>query len=209
MTQKESRDELTLVALILRGTFPGTDQIAHRLVRLVGDPDRGQFSSTQKACKTQGIKSISLDPLSGSDRDQGRSDHAAFAAGRAYLPVEAVARRPGLVAGRDVNSPGKLLQQLANAGGCVLERAKAENLVTTLSTRDRDRKFVLGHINSDVNRSLGVPHVFLHRKRTAPAAPRPEFRLIRQGWSVEKTCDLTESCIGRSSSCASLSACSA
>lgn len=46
VTQNESRDELTLVALILRCTFPGSDQIAHRLMRLVRDPDRGQFSGT-------------------------------------------------------------------------------------------------------------------------------------------------------------------
>lgn len=30
-------------------------------------------------------------------------------------------------------------------------------------------------------RSSRVPHAFLHRKRTAPAAPRPVYRLIRPG----------------------------
>ncbi|WP_171061033.1 hypothetical protein, partial [Poseidonocella sp. HB161398] len=163
VTQNEGRDGLALAALILRGALPGPDQTAHRLMR----PGRGQFSGTRKARKTQGIKPTGPDPLSGPDREQGRRDHAARAAGRAPLPAEAVARRPGLVAGRDVTSPGKRLQQLADAGGRVLERAKAENLVPSLSTRDRDRKLVPGHINSGADRSMGVPHVVLHRKRTA------------------------------------------
>ncbi|WP_217701983.1 hypothetical protein, partial [Phaeobacter sp. HF9A] len=34
--------------------------------------------------------------------------------------------------------------------------------------------------------SMGAPHVFLHRKRTAPAAPRSAYRLIRQGRAGEK-----------------------
>ena len=76
---------------------------------LVGDPDGGQFSSTQKAREAHGIKSIGLDPLSRPDRDQGRRNHAAGAAGGAYLAVKTVARRPSLVAGRDVTAPGKLL----------------------------------------------------------------------------------------------------
>jgi len=33
---------------------------------------------------------------------------------------------------------------------------------------------------------MGVPHVFPHRKRTAPVAPRSAYRLIRQGRAGEK-----------------------
>lgn len=63
VAQHEGRDELPLVTLILRGAFPDSGQIAYRLMRLVGDPDRRQLSGTQQARKTYGVKSIRLDPL--------------------------------------------------------------------------------------------------------------------------------------------------
>nr|WP_323715955.1 hypothetical protein [Paracoccus aminovorans] len=168
MTQHEGRDELALVTLILRSAFPGPDQIAHRFVRLVGDPDWGQLSGAQNMRKPQGIKSIGRDSLPSPDRDQGWRDDAAVATGRAYLPVKAVARRARLVAGRDIATTDKLLQQLVDGGRGILERAQTQRLIPTLLTCDRDRKLVLGHINSDVDPSMGVPHVFLHRKRRHP-----------------------------------------
>lgn len=90
----------------------------------------------------------------------------------------------------NASDPIKIIKEFLQGGG----RPHMENrcrrggggVVTSskplsLFSRDRDRKFALGQINSDVDLFLGVPHVFLHRKQTAPAHPRPVYRLIRQG----------------------------
>lgn len=74
--------------------------------------------------KTVRINSIRLDPLPSSDRDQGQCNHGAIATGSVYLPLKTVARRPGFIANRNVTAPRMLLQQICDAGGCVVERAQ-------------------------------------------------------------------------------------
>jgi len=67
--------------------------------------------------------------------------------------------------------PGKFLQQLVNAGGGILECAQVQHLTLAVTTPGRDRKPVLGHINSDVGRCMGLPHVFLYRKKDGTRRP--------------------------------------
>jgi hypothetical protein len=47
------------------------------------------------------------------------------------------------------------------------------------TTGHRNRKFVLRHIDPDIDRWLFVRHAFIHRRSTALAATRSEYRLIR------------------------------
>ena len=44
VTQKKALDALTDLAHVLRGGLAGANKIAHRLMRFVRDPDRGEFA---------------------------------------------------------------------------------------------------------------------------------------------------------------------
>ena len=55
-----------------------TDEITDRLVRLIGHPDRGQFTGAVQLGKVDRIASIRFDPLAWLARDQRRSDHGTF-----------------------------------------------------------------------------------------------------------------------------------
>ena len=77
---------------------PGADQVAHRLVRLVGHPHRGQLAGPQQAGELLRVAPVRLDPVAGLARDQRRRDHGAAVAEPGQLPVEPIAGRTGLVA---------------------------------------------------------------------------------------------------------------
>jgi hypothetical protein len=47
-----------------------TNQVTNRLVRLIWDPDRGQFVGTVQLGKLDRTPTVSLDPLSRFSRDQ-------------------------------------------------------------------------------------------------------------------------------------------
>ena len=44
VTQKKALDALTDLAHVFRGGLAGANKIAHRLMRFVRDPDRGEFA---------------------------------------------------------------------------------------------------------------------------------------------------------------------
>ena len=61
--------------LIFPCIFASSDQIANRLVRRRGNPNRRQIASTVAARQLLGIAAIRFDPVSGFDRDQRRRDY--------------------------------------------------------------------------------------------------------------------------------------
>lgn len=76
VTQHEGRDELALVALFLRGAFPGSDQSAHRLMRCGGDPDGGQFSGTKKASRASSRSVLTRSPTLTGIRDSATTQQS-------------------------------------------------------------------------------------------------------------------------------------
>ena len=74
----------------------------------------------------------------------------------------------------------KLLEQAVDAGRSGLKGAQADNLVTQPTTGKRNCQLVFRYIDPDIDRWVLFRHAFLHRRSTAFAVMRPEYRLIPQ-----------------------------
>ncbi len=70
-----------------------THEIADRLMGLIRNPDRGQFTGPMQLGEIDRIPPVGLDPLTGLARDQRRSNDDASVPGRAQLPLNAIAAR--------------------------------------------------------------------------------------------------------------------
>jgi hypothetical protein len=66
-------------------------------MRLIGNPDRRQFTSPMQLGEVDRIPPIGLDPLTGPSWDQRWSDDNASVSCRAQLSLDAVATRARLV----------------------------------------------------------------------------------------------------------------
>jgi hypothetical protein len=96
--QQKRAELLTFAAQIRRRRLARANQIAHRLVPLVGRPNARQLARPQQSGQAQRVAPIGLHPIAGlSRRHRRRHDHARVPE---FLdqPVEAVARRSRLVA---------------------------------------------------------------------------------------------------------------
>lgn len=58
VAQHERRNQLAFVPLVLCGAFPGTNQVALRLLHLISNPDRRQFPGAQEPSQSNGIQSV-------------------------------------------------------------------------------------------------------------------------------------------------------
>ena len=94
----ERRNELAFVTLVLGRAFPGTNQVAHRLMRFIRNPDRCQFPSTQEPSQSNCIQPVCLYALSGTHRNQRGRDNTAFETERSHLPIKAVSGRSRFIA---------------------------------------------------------------------------------------------------------------
>ena len=63
VTQQEAGQLLAGLTKTANRRLARTDEIANRLVRLIGHPDRGQFTSAAQLGKVDRISSIRFDPL--------------------------------------------------------------------------------------------------------------------------------------------------
>jgi hypothetical protein len=81
------------------------DQIAHRFIRGVGDPDRCQLAGAVQLGQDQRITAIRLHPIARFDRDQRRRHHHALMAPAGQQPMQAITTRAGFVAEAQVTTP--------------------------------------------------------------------------------------------------------
>jgi hypothetical protein len=56
------------------GVVAGADEIAQRLARLVGDPDRGEIAGAQQPGELGRVPAVGLHPVAGPGRDERRRD---------------------------------------------------------------------------------------------------------------------------------------
>ncbi len=95
--QQELGEPVACPQLVGLGIVAGTDEIAQRLTRLVGDPDRCEVAAAQQSGELGRVAPVGLDPVAGLGRDERRGDDDALDAERGELAVERVAGRAGLV----------------------------------------------------------------------------------------------------------------
>ena len=95
--QQELGQPVACPQLVGLGIVAGADEIAQRLTRLVGDPDRCEVAAAQQSGELGRVAPVGLDPVAGLGRDERRRDDDALDAQRGELAVERVAGRAGLV----------------------------------------------------------------------------------------------------------------
>jgi len=108
VAQHEGRNELALVPLVLGRAFPGPNQVAHRLMCFIRNPDRRQLPGAKKAGQSNGIQSVCLYAITGTHRNQRGRNNTAFETKRSNLPIKTISCRPRFIAYRDRQpTPGK------------------------------------------------------------------------------------------------------
>jgi hypothetical protein len=128
------------------------EQIADRFLRLVGHMDGGQLAGAKEPDELDGIATIGLDSLASSPWRQCRGNHRARDAARGDLPVEVVARYPGLVARGHRPLPGEALKQTPDEVG--LLRHLALLGLRLPRSQDRDDNLPLAVIERHVCSTL-------------------------------------------------------
>lgn len=106
--QKEAQHLLSRTPQRPHRHLPGATKIAHGFVRVVGNPNRREFTRPKQRRLGHRVAPVRLHPVAGSDGNQRGRDHHAFVTERDDLPIEPVAARPGFVTERQ---PGVFLGQ--------------------------------------------------------------------------------------------------
>ena len=148
MPQQEALQVLARLAEHPHGRGSRPDQVAHRLVRRVRHPNRGELAGPVQLRQAQRITPVGLHPVARLARDQGRRHHHAGVAEALELPLQAVAAGAGLVAEAQLPPiPGQPSRQLGDDLGPVREDPELPDLATPDALRDRhgDRRLVDVH----------------------------------------------------------------
>ncbi len=131
---------------------PCPDQISHRFVSRVGDPDRRQLARPVQLRQHDAVSPVGLHPVTGLHRDERGRDNQAIVPEIGQLPVEAIAAGPGFVAEVKLTpATTQLLGQPADVVGAVVDRAPVAKLTAPLfpCDGDRDRRLVDVQPNKD------------------------------------------------------------
>jgi hypothetical protein len=111
------------------------------------EPTRGQLVGTQQLDQAEGVAPIGLHAITGLAWNERRRNHNALVAKTLDLPVEPIARRPGLVAECQLLVlGGKLAHQLRRRRPAILDLTKKPNLASPADLRYRYRISQLGSI---------------------------------------------------------------
>jgi len=158
--------------LVFLGGLTCSYQVAQRLVCRVRHPDLRQLAGAKAARKLDGVAAVGLDPVTGLLRDQRRCHDVALHAHLGELPVQRVARRPGLVAGLDALRSPELVHELPHRLGAIGNRPQRPHLSATAWLGDRDGDRLGVDIEPDESCS------FLHDRS-------PSHVALRHGLAIE------------------------
>ncbi len=89
--QQKALQPLPCRAQVLYRRGPGPDQVTHRLVRRLGNSNRGQLARPVQPGQTHRVASVGLDMIAGPGRDQRRGHHHAVLPEPGDLTVNAIA----------------------------------------------------------------------------------------------------------------------
>jgi hypothetical protein len=119
---------LASLAQASHGSHSCSDQITHRLVGAIRNPDRRQFTRAVEAGQFSRVSPIGLDPISRTTGDHGWGNHNAAMASNCHLTLNAVPAWPGLIADMKLDiRPGKLREQFGQGRWRVRDLAVLTN----------------------------------------------------------------------------------
>jgi hypothetical protein len=90
MPEQELPDPMTAFPLILFGDLPSADQVAKTFSGGVRHKDWSEITGAVTTCKLDGMFAVSLHPLAGLGRNEGRCDNLAVHSELSELPVERI-----------------------------------------------------------------------------------------------------------------------
>nr|WP_211103768.1 hypothetical protein [Azospirillum argentinense] len=124
--QQEALQMLTRLAEHPNGCGPRPDQVAHRLVCAVRDPNSREVSGAVQLRQHHRIPAIGFHPVADLHRDQRRRHHDAVVPQVGQLPMQTVATGTGLVA--EAQPPATLGQLFRQLGDLLRRVADASQL---------------------------------------------------------------------------------
>ena len=150
-------------------------QIADRLMCLVGNPHRRQFTSPMQLGEVDRISPIGLDPLARSAGNQRGSDYDAVVLRGCQLSLNAVTARSGFVAEPQLVAIAcQLCNQRLHCSRRVRDLAILTHFIPFARLGERHRYRLLVHIQPDVRDKLlqGPSPMHEARHRTSRRNPR-------------------------------------
>jgi hypothetical protein len=150
--EHEGAHLLAVHAQALHRGGAGPDEVAHRLVALVGHPHGRELAGAQQAGQGGRVPAVGLDPVARLPRDERGRDHDAGVAEVGDEAVETVAGRAGLVAKVDALVLGReALHEPAHALRRRIDLSEEAHLAATLTVGDRHGVALLGDVDPDEN----------------------------------------------------------
>ena len=153
------------------GCQAGPNQVAHRFVSTVRDPNGREFTCAMQSGQLHRISAICLDPVSRATGDQRWRDDAIMASSR-DLTLNTVPARPSFVANVELDPRAtNLAQQLRQRRRRVGDLAMLADFSALFALRYRNRYRVLVDVQSDI----------LHRlaHRAPPCTRSPQTSPVR------------------------------
>jgi hypothetical protein len=155
MTQQETGELLASLTQAAYRRQTGANKIADRLMRLVGNPDGGQFTGSVQLSEVDRIPPVSFDPVARSAEDQRRRNDHASMFGRRQLSLDPVPARSGFVTEPQFAAAASQFYSHRHRSGrrvCDHTVRAYFSSLTSLSKRDRNR--ILVYVQTDVGDML-------------------------------------------------------
>ena len=139
-TQQKRGDVLALDSVVLDRGIASPHEIPHRLVTLIGHPDRRQLTGPEQLHEIDGVAPIGFDPITWLGWDQRRCHHNAVMADALDQAVETVTCRASLVAERQSSMfTREFCHELTCLGFSIVDLAEIANLTVSTGIGNRHR----------------------------------------------------------------------
>jgi hypothetical protein len=175
VAQQEARQLLSRLAQGAHRRLTCTNDIADRLMGLIRNPDRGQFTGAVQLGKVDRIPPVSLDPLARLARDQRWSDHGTVVPHSGELPLNAVTAWSGFITEPQFSSRrGQLHGQRLQDSGRIGDLPMLAHFSPQARFSQCDRYRILVHVKADIGDRLRHDPSPMHeaRYRTIRHNPR-------------------------------------
>jgi hypothetical protein len=155
VAQQEAGQLLTGLSQSAHRRLTRTDEIADRLVDLIGHPDRGQFTGAVQPAEVDRVSSVSLDPLARLARDQRWGNHGTVVSHSSKLPLNALAAWSGLITKPQFSSRmRKLHGQSLQGSRRIGDLPMLAHFSPQARFSQRDRYRILVHVKADIGDRL-------------------------------------------------------
>jgi hypothetical protein len=175
IAQKKPLNALTRLSDVLAGDFSRPDEIAHRLVSAIRDPNLGQLARARQSGEHDRIAPISLNAIASTARRVCWGDDIAKMAGLYNLAMRTVSAGARLIDEVQLGVPtGQLLEQSRDRVSSVGDFSEKANLAAAfrLGNSNCDRRLV--DIESDVSGAIHLVRLLCARIGALLARPRSD-----------------------------------